>query len=108
MGDYREVGIAAAGHFRLHLDVHFYADQLNVSGRYLAQVTRRISGKTRRNPAVRPGRIVGFYGISKGFPQARELLDIPKKYQYHYNCDTMWAHCVRNKNSERNDTNGKV
>lgn len=23
-----------------------YADQLNVSGRYLAQVTRRISGKT--------------------------------------------------------------
>ncbi len=32
-------------------DVHFYADQLNVdqlnvSGRYLAQVTRRISGKT--------------------------------------------------------------
>ena len=27
-------------------DVHFYADQLNVSSRYLAQVTRRISGKT--------------------------------------------------------------
>lgn len=27
-------------------DVRFYADQLNVSSRYLAQVTRRISGKT--------------------------------------------------------------
>ena len=31
---------------RTYSDVHFYADQLNVSGRYLAQVTRRISGKT--------------------------------------------------------------
>lgn len=31
---------------RTYSDVHFYADQLNVSSRYLAQVTRRISGKT--------------------------------------------------------------
>jgi len=31
---------------RTYRDVHFYADQLNVSSRYLAQVTRRISGKT--------------------------------------------------------------
>ena len=31
---------------RTYSDVHFYADQLNVSGRYLAQGTRRISGKT--------------------------------------------------------------
>ena len=31
---------------RTYSDVHFYADQLNVSGRYLAQVTRRISGKS--------------------------------------------------------------
>lgn len=31
---------------RTYNDVHFYADQLNVSSRYLAQVTRRISGKT--------------------------------------------------------------
>lgn len=31
---------------RTYSDVHFYADQLNVSGRYLAQVTRRISCKT--------------------------------------------------------------
>ena len=31
---------------RSYSDVHFYADQLNVSSRYLAQVTRRISGKT--------------------------------------------------------------
>lgn len=30
---------------RTYSDVHFYADQLNVSSRYLAQVTRRISGK---------------------------------------------------------------
>ena len=33
---------------RTYSDVHFYADQLNVSSRYLAQVTRRISGKTPR------------------------------------------------------------
>ena len=31
---------------RTYSDVHFYADQWNVSSRYLAQVTRRISGKT--------------------------------------------------------------
>ena len=31
---------------RTYSDVHFYADQLNVSSRYLAQGTRRISGKT--------------------------------------------------------------
>ena len=31
---------------RTYSDVHFYADQLNVSSRYLAQVTRRISDKT--------------------------------------------------------------
>ncbi len=31
---------------RTYSDVHFYAEQLNVSGRYLAQVTRRMSGKT--------------------------------------------------------------
>ena len=30
---------------RTYSDVRFYADQLNVSSRYLAQVTRRISGK---------------------------------------------------------------
>ena len=31
---------------RTYSDVHFYADQLNVSSRYLAHVTRRISCKT--------------------------------------------------------------
>ena len=34
---------------RTYSDVHFYADQLNVSSRYLAQVTRRISCKTPKN-----------------------------------------------------------
>lgn len=32
-------------HHRENRDVHFYADLLNVSSRYLAQVTRRIGGK---------------------------------------------------------------
>lgn len=31
---------------RRYSDVHFYADQLNVSSRYLSQVTHRVSGKT--------------------------------------------------------------
>ena len=34
---------------RTYSDVHFYADQLKVSSRYRAQVTRRISGKTPKN-----------------------------------------------------------
>ena len=34
------------GHFSQNSDVHYYADQMNVTPRYLAQVTRRISGKT--------------------------------------------------------------
>ena len=34
-----------AEHFASHSDVRFYADRLNVSGTYLAQVTKRIAGK---------------------------------------------------------------
>ena len=34
-----------ADHHRTNRDVHFYADLLNVSSRYLAQVTRRVAGK---------------------------------------------------------------
>ena len=30
-------------HYQKHSDVQFYADMLNVSSRYLAQVTRRVS-----------------------------------------------------------------
>ena len=36
---------AVTRHHRTASDVHFYADLLNVSSRYLAQVTRRISGQ---------------------------------------------------------------
>lgn len=43
---YNDFLTAVDDHFRTNRDVHFYADQLNVSSRYLAQVTRRISGKS--------------------------------------------------------------
>ena len=42
---YNEYLDAVAAHLHTRSDVHFYADLLNVSPRYLAQVTRRISGK---------------------------------------------------------------
>ena len=42
---YNEFLDAVAEHHRQASDVRFYADLLNVSSRYLAQVTRRISGK---------------------------------------------------------------
>ena len=42
---YREFLDAVEAHCRTNSDVHFYADGLNVSPRYLAQVTKRISGK---------------------------------------------------------------
>ena len=43
---YNELLDAIAEHHREASDVKFYADLLNVSSRYLAQVTRRISGKS--------------------------------------------------------------
>jgi len=43
---YNELLDAIAEHNREASDVRFYADLLNVSSRYLAQVTRRISGKS--------------------------------------------------------------
>ena len=43
---------------RTYSDVHFYADQLNVSSRYLAQVTRRISCRT-------PKAIIGEYIVKE-------------------------------------------
>lgn len=46
---YNEFLNAIEEHHRQASDVHFYADRLNVSSRYLAQVTRRISGKSPKN-----------------------------------------------------------
>ena len=43
---YAEFLDAIARHCRQNSDVHFYAEQLNVSSRYLAQVTRQAAGKT--------------------------------------------------------------
>lgn len=43
---YNELLDAIAEHHKEANDVRFYADLLNVSSRYLAQVTRRISGKS--------------------------------------------------------------
>lgn len=42
---YNEFLNAVSEYHRSNRDVHFYADKLNVSSRYLAQVTRRISDK---------------------------------------------------------------
>ena len=42
---YNEFLSAVDEQFRQNSDVHYYADRLNVSPRYLAQVTRRICGK---------------------------------------------------------------
>lgn len=46
---YKEFMSAVAEHYATNSDVAFYADCLNVSSRYLAQVTRRIAGKTPKN-----------------------------------------------------------
>lgn len=46
---YNEFLVAIEHHCRKNRDVHFYADCLNVSSRYLAQVTRRICGKAPKN-----------------------------------------------------------
>ncbi|MBQ9667233.1 MAG: bifunctional hydroxymethylpyrimidine kinase/phosphomethylpyrimidine kinase [Prevotella sp.] len=42
---YNEFIAAVSEHFCQYSDVHYYANLLNVSSRYLAQVTKRISGK---------------------------------------------------------------
>lgn len=46
---YNEFLNAVEEHCHEASDVHFYADLLNVSSRYLAQVTRRISGHSPKN-----------------------------------------------------------
>lgn len=46
---YREFMEILAGHCRKNSDVAFYASSLNVSARYLGQVTRKIAGKTPKN-----------------------------------------------------------
>ena len=55
---YNELLDAIVEHHREASDVRFYADLLNVSSRYLAQVTRRISGKS-------PKAIIDDYLIHK-------------------------------------------
>lgn len=42
---YNEFVNEIASHYSTHNDVRFYADRLNVSSTYLAQVTKRIAGK---------------------------------------------------------------
>lgn len=42
---YNEFVNEVAAHHKTNRDVRFYADRLNVSSRYLAQVTKRIAGK---------------------------------------------------------------
>jgi hydroxymethylpyrimidine/phosphomethylpyrimidine kinase len=46
---YNEFVDTVARHFQTNSDVAFYANCLNVSSRYLAQVTHRISGKSPKN-----------------------------------------------------------
>ena len=55
---YNEFVSEVMAHHRTNSDVHFYADCLNVSSRYLAQVTKRISGKS-------PKSIIDDYLISE-------------------------------------------
>lgn len=43
---YNEFAKAVAEHHATNRDVHFYAQRLNVSSRYLAQVTKRIAAKS--------------------------------------------------------------
>lgn len=43
---YNEFVSEVAAHYLTNRDVRFYADRLNVSSRYLAQVTKRIASKT--------------------------------------------------------------
>lgn len=42
---YNEFMSEVSAHYMTHSDVRFYADRLNVSSRYLAQVTKRIANK---------------------------------------------------------------
>jgi hydroxymethylpyrimidine/phosphomethylpyrimidine kinase len=58
-------------HYTQNRDVHFYADLLNVSSRYLAQVTRRIGGKA-------PKAIIDEYLVEQA---ERQLLCTDKTVQ---------------------------
>ena len=54
---YNQFLSAVEQHFRHYADVAFYAEQLNVSARYLGQVTRRVGGRSPK--AIIDERIVG-------------------------------------------------
>ena len=60
-------------HFRHYADVAFYAEQLNVSARYLGQVTRRVSGRSPK--AIIDERIVGEIAamLSVAHPPLKEV-----------------------------------
>lgn len=68
---YNEFVTQVVNFCHMYSDVHFYADQLNVSSRYLAQVTRRISGKT-------PKTIIDEYIVKE---MERELMTTSKTVQ---------------------------
>ena len=65
---YNELLSLIASHCREHSDVQFYADQMNVSSHYLAQVTRRMA-------AVSPKQLIDEY-LLKGVKVALRSKDL--------------------------------
>ena len=74
---YNELLDAIAEHHCKASDVKFYADLLNVSSRYLAQVTRRISGKS-------PKAIIDDYLIHKIELQLKSTDNTVQEIAYHF------------------------
>ena len=70
---YNQFLSAVEQHFRHYADVAFYAEQLNVSARYLGQVTRRVGGRAPK--AIIDERIVGEIAamLSVAHPPLKEV-----------------------------------